>query len=302
MDVHALSSFLCVADLRSFTRASERLNVTQPALSRQIKQLEQEVGVALFERHGRGVSLTSAGVLLRERAQSIVSEVKRAKFDVANMGDKCIGEIRIGFLPSARLMLTMPVIERLKKELPDIFVTVTEASSSEMIEQIGAGVLDVAVIASADRTAAPTGLPLLEMNMVLAGHRELMKNAGPVITADFIASVPLIATPHHDAQRELIYSYLAAHQYSANVAYHASSLELAIEMMKRKLGCYVIPACVSRYMSAASPDIVVRSIPDLFVKWTVIHAKDSGPKQVISRVQSLLRKIAATVKTDEFSL
>lgn len=297
MDLRSLISFLRVAEMRSLTRAAERLNITQPALSRQIRLLEQDLRVDLFERHGRGVTLTPAGVLLRERAHAIVSEVKRATADVGSMSEKCVGEVRIGFLPSARLLLTIPLLEKLRVEFPDVFVTIIEASSSEMVEQISAGVLDVAVIAAADRTGAPPGTPLIDVDLLLAGHKDLMKDAGAVVTPEFLSTVPLIITPHHDAQREIVYSYLAARSRSANVAYHVSSLELAIEMMRRKMGCYTIASCVAAQVSQAMKEVVIRPIQDLSVHWVSIQSKEPGPKRIVDRVLAILKRIAATPTT-----
>lgn len=292
MDLRSLNSFLRVAEMRSFTRAAERLNVTQPALSRQIQLLEHTLHVDLFERHGRGVTLTPAGVLLRERAHAIVSEIRRTTMDVANLADKCIGEIRIGFLPSARALLTMPLLRQLHREFPEVFVTIIEASSSEMTEQISAGVLDVAVVAATDRSATPPATALLELELCLAGHADQMQGVGDYVSPEFLSTVPLIITPHHDAQREIVYGYLAARGHSANVAYHVSSLELAIEMMKCKMGCYTIASCVAAHVSEEMPDVVIRPIQDLSVHWVSIQSKEPGPQRIVDRVLKILQSVA----------
>ena len=92
MELRQLDYFLAVAETLNVSRAATRVFVSQPALSRQIRLLEEELGVSLFERTARGMTLTDAGVLLRQRATSVVKDVASIKEDVGAQGAEAFGE------------------------------------------------------------------------------------------------------------------------------------------------------------------------------------------------------------------
>lgn len=101
MDLRQLNSFIAVAEERHFGRAAQRLHMAQPALSQQIRQLEQQVGVKLFDRTTRRVDLTAAGELLLHRGRLVVNEVEALKADVFQVGVGATGVLRVGFSGSA---------------------------------------------------------------------------------------------------------------------------------------------------------------------------------------------------------
>src|SRR6266478_2549861 len=101
MELRHLRYFVAVAEQRSFTRAAERIRVAQPALSQQIRQLEQELGVSLFERDSRPLRLTEAGRLFLERAQSVLVAVNAAAVDARRTGSGQLGRLAIGFVSSS---------------------------------------------------------------------------------------------------------------------------------------------------------------------------------------------------------
>ena len=112
MDLKQLRTFMHVADLGSLSRAAERLHLSQPALSRQIKLLEEEVGEALLKRTGRGVEITEAGQVLAGRASRILSEMERLHADMADYKGRIRGQVVLGLPPSAGLFVGGPLVER----------------------------------------------------------------------------------------------------------------------------------------------------------------------------------------------
>src|ERR1700750_2657253 len=101
MELRHLRYFVAIAEERSFTRASKRLWVAQPGLSTQIRRLESEIGVRLFERHSRGVDLTDAGALFRERARTALAAAESARATGRDLEEGLVGAIRLGIVTGA---------------------------------------------------------------------------------------------------------------------------------------------------------------------------------------------------------
>ncbi|NHU85077.1 LysR family transcriptional regulator [Kocuria sp. JC486] len=115
MELRQLNYFIAVAEERHFGRAAKRLHIAQPPLSQQIRQLEEQLGVRLFDRTTRRVDLTAAGELLLERGRAIVNEVESLKADVYQVGAGATGVLRVGFSGSATYSV-MPSMVRLAGE------------------------------------------------------------------------------------------------------------------------------------------------------------------------------------------
>src|SRR5471032_2822625 len=100
MDLKLLHNFLQIAELESFTKAAAVLHIAQPALSRQVGQLERELGTRLFTRNERGVQLTEAGTLFRQRASGLIDDFQRLRHEVSLLADEPSGELTFGVPPS----------------------------------------------------------------------------------------------------------------------------------------------------------------------------------------------------------
>lgn len=116
MDIRQLNYFIAVAEERHFGRAAKRLHMAQPPLSQQIRQLEEQIGVQLFNRTTRRVDLTAAGQLLLDRGRQIVNDVATLEADVYQVGKGATGVLRVGFSGSATYGV-MPQVARLAKQL-----------------------------------------------------------------------------------------------------------------------------------------------------------------------------------------
>src|SRR5215208_1409946 len=111
MELRQLNYFVAIAEEQSFTRAAERLWVAQPGLSTQIRRLEQELGVKLFERHPRGVDLTDAGRVFLERARTALAAAEDARATAGDLESGLVGTIRLGVATEARSQLVPVLLE-----------------------------------------------------------------------------------------------------------------------------------------------------------------------------------------------
>src|SRR6478735_1170351 len=126
MELRHLRYFVAIAEERSFTRAAERLWVAQPGLSTQIRRLESELGVELFERHTRGVDLTDAGELFLSRARVALAAAEVAGATASDLKSGLVGSVRLGIATGAAWRKTSAVLERFTQERSGVELTVLE--------------------------------------------------------------------------------------------------------------------------------------------------------------------------------
>jgi DNA-binding transcriptional LysR family regulator len=198
VELRHLRYFIAIAEERSFTGAAERLWIAQPGLSTQMRRLEAELGVQLFERHPRGVKLTQAGVLLLERARVVVSAADVALATGRDLEAGVIGSLRLGLAAGARSHLTSDLLLRFARERPGVELSVIEAYGGALWRDLRAGRLDALV--------APTGhasadLRTLELGseewVVLIGTGHPLAGIGSVYAGD-LQGERIAVTGHRD--------------------------------------------------------------------------------------------------------
>ena len=141
-----LQYFIAVAEELNFSRAAERVHVAQPALSRQIQQLEDVLGVRLLERTQRRVSLTTAGTLYLERARDILGEIERASVDVRRIHAGEIGRLRIGFIHSSTYSVTPLILERFRSSYPEVELVLHEFSIPAQVQALQDRIIDIGIL------------------------------------------------------------------------------------------------------------------------------------------------------------
>ena len=145
MELRHLRYFDAVAETLNFTRAAERLHVTQSTLSHQIKQLEDEVGAPLFDRSSKQVRLTEAGEILRSHMTPALEQLDRGLQALRKPADTITGRIRLGTTPSFNTRMVPQCVATLLNHYPTIQVTVEELSAGAISRRLGSGHLDLAV-------------------------------------------------------------------------------------------------------------------------------------------------------------
>src|SRR5438874_1497750 len=133
MDFKRLHYFLRIAELGSLSRASEALRIAQPSLSRQMRLLEEELGIALFARHRRGMQLTEAGRQLRARTAGPLLQIDHALNDIRSLPSESGGSIALGMPPTSIGALAAPLTRRIALDAPGIALRIVEASSDGLV-------------------------------------------------------------------------------------------------------------------------------------------------------------------------
>ena len=146
MNLRRLQYFVEVSEQESVTKAADRLRIAQPALTRHMRKLERDLGVPLFSRNGRGIALTSAGAVFRERVRNVLRELDRAQLEVQALSRSPGGRIDFGMPFSISQALTRILVQRLQTELPDVAVRIIDGWTGFIIEWLLRGRLDLGII------------------------------------------------------------------------------------------------------------------------------------------------------------
>jgi LysR family nitrogen assimilation transcriptional regulator len=243
MDLKQLEYFRHVAELGSFTRAASFLSVVQPALSRQVRQLETELGQNLFERNGRGVVLTEAGTRLLEHARGILTQVGRARQELEDQRNGDSGHFTLGLPPTLGRSVTVPLIKAFDRRLPNAQLATVEGLSAYMVEWLNLGRIDCALVYNALGSATLDLQPLLDEQLFLIaplparGARKARKSVTLAELADYPLNIP--SRPH--AMRMSVESALAGVDVKIKVAHEIECIPAIIDLVRQGHGYAVLP-------------------------------------------------------------
>lgn len=168
MDFKRLSYFLAVAEELHFGRASVRLGIAQPPLSRQIAQFEKEIGAALFDRSRSQIRLTQAGELLLERAREILERVDQTEREVMRIGQGVAGRLRIAFVGTATFGVLPNVIKAFRAAHPDIELALSSMNNAELKRALIQREIDIAVARPTIEDSELKSQTLIKEPLVLA--------------------------------------------------------------------------------------------------------------------------------------
>lgn len=282
MDLRHLRYFLAVAEEGHFGRAAKRLNIVQPALSMQIKALEEELGGALFIRTSRHVELTEAGRLLQTEAQRTLAQVEHTRLAVARSLRGETGRVRVGFAGNAIFSGKMIAdLRQFHRTYPDAELVIQEVAPQQQVEAIQAGLLDVGYTPDNSKTTAPdiTVQPLGQWDFLLALHEghPLAKRAA--ITMDMLAGEPLVLYEAHDAHERLTLLLEQTLGDKLRVAHRGGSTLSVLAIAATGLGLALIP---SPLQQVTIPGLVYRPVdePSFSANLMMVHRASEPNKAV----------------------
>lgn len=205
MEIRVLRYFLAVAQEGSVTRAARALHLTQPTLSRQIRELEEELGQTLFSRGGRELSLTREGLLLRQRAEEIVGLAEITEKEFRSLGEKTVsGDLSLGCGESKALSFVTDALKVLQDEHPLIMPHFFSGNGEIVMDRLDKGLLDFAVLMGAENTERYYSLPLPNHDTwgLLMDKDDPMAQK-KAITAEDLLDIPLILSSQSLSRDEL---------------------------------------------------------------------------------------------------
>lgn len=241
MELRHLTYFVAVAERLNFSRAAEAMHVAQPAISQQVRALEKELGVQLFDRLGKRVALTEAGQAFLPHARRILAAVEAAENEVRERAALARGTIILG-APSTVSTHRLPEqLTRFKRQYPGLEVTLREAGTETLIKLIETGQVDLAIVVSDVLPAVMDVAPYLDEHYVLAvSAKHALGKHRTVRLADLSAEA-FILFPEGYKLREVTLSACRRAGFEPKVALDGGAMQSALEFVAAGLGVALVP-------------------------------------------------------------
>ena len=294
MDLKQLEYFRHVAELGSFTRAASFLSVVQPALSRQVRQLEVELGQNLFDRNGRGVVLTDAGTRLLEHTRGILTQVGRARQELEDQKSGTSGHLTLGLPPSLGRSVTVPLVKAFGQLLPNAQLATVEGLSAYILEWLNVGRVDCALLYNAPASPTLDIQPLLDEQLFLIGPpaSKPARKARKSITLAELADYPLIIPSRPHAMRMSVENALAGVDVKIKVAHEIECIPAVIDLVRQGHGYGVLP--LNAVKSSEWADVVqVKPIlsPTLKTSLSLVTSAQRPKSPLMRKAIDLIRDI-----------
>jgi LysR family transcriptional regulator, nitrogen assimilation regulatory protein len=241
MDLRQLRTFLQVAELGSLSKAADRSRIAQPALGRQIKMLEDEFGVLLFTRHGRGMVPTSGGQILIERAAAILRLVDDTRAEISARRDAVTGSVSLGLPPTVGDVLAAPLVVRFLKQYPSVTVRIVPAFSGFLLDMLQRGEIDQAITYQTTVTRQIKAEPLILETLFLIGPPTSKLRTGRPVDLKMLAKLPMILPGPRQGLRTLVEEAAQRASIELKVSVEAESLQTLKQLVGKGLGYTVLP-------------------------------------------------------------
>lgn len=293
MDLRSIKHFVHVAEIGNITLAAHELGIVQPALSRQMRKLEDDVGAALFERFPRGVRLTPAGQQFLDHCRRVLHEIAAARESIALTRDSPGGQVTFGFPGTLTPLVAPRLVTRIREKFPRLSVKIIEGPSALLHEALVSGQIQGAVLNN-----PPTGgpiriLPLLSESLLVFTPRQ-QPSVRRHYTLGELVKTPLVIT---SGIRAMVDDQLASRGKRLSVEFEIDSVEAIRRVLLSGAGCAILP------VSALRDDIARGAVSAYPIKDVNLHrllavaytasSMSEALQAVINAAQSEIVELAA---------
>jgi LysR family nitrogen assimilation transcriptional regulator len=296
MDIRQLEQFIAVYEEGSFSRAARRANCTQPALSVQIRHLEDEFGVALFTRSRRGVTPTVAGKRLYSRGLAILNAVADTRIAVRELSGDVTGAITIGTVPSVSRSALPAALSRFTEAHPNVELTLDEAYGGTLTQRVAAGELDFAVVTSAVSHEGIEATLLAEHEMALVSGPASGFTPFEQIRLKDLPPVRMVLPTQRHAIRHLIDTHVARAELEIESSIESDGLNTTLEYVRHS-GWSTLTAVASVIDAVDSGTLVINPIvrPKAELDYYLIRQVRQPLTGAAQRFVDLLREELAAI-------
>ncbi len=235
VNMNQLRSFYMAAKLNSISKAAQGLMVTPPAITMQVKQLEETVGIRLLVRDGNSIRLTDTGVIVFESAERIFQEIHQMEGLLEDVSTGKSGELRVG-CPEGPLKRLMPLITVFKKTYPGIRIILDQGSNAEMVKSIEDHRNELAVIRYRPSNSRLKIKVIGKDEVVLVASPKSVHLPGSEISVMQLSEIPLVLTQEGSALREIVLEYLRKLKVTPLIAMESGSISLLKEFVRQDNG------------------------------------------------------------------
>ncbi|KJH70401.1 LysR family transcriptional regulator [Aliterella atlantica] len=292
MELRHLHYFIAVAEELHFSRAAQRLHISQPPLSQQIHDLEEELKVKLFERTKRQVHLTEAGKVFLERSYGVLAQLKQAIEATQQIGRGEVGRLAIGFVDSAMYTLLPEILRVFREQFPVVELRLHELTTQEQIQALHHKQIDIGIVRSAISEPGLSMECLLPESLVLALPETHRLSTQTQLSLSTLADESFILFPAKMGPvfyEQIIHSCQKA-GFRPKVAQEAVQMQTIVGLVAAGMGIAIVPASLQNFHRSG---VIYRPLQEqipktgLYLAW---RQHDSSP--VISAFLGLVRKTA----------
>lgn len=289
LNLDYLRTFLHIIELGSFSAAAERLSLTQPAVSLQIRQLEKRLGVRLIERIGRRARPTAAGAELAAYAGEIDQLSARAIEEVGRHATGAIGRVRVGTGATACIFLLPPVLKDLRRKFPSLQITVSTGNTPEIVKAVENNTIDVALVTMPAAGRMLEFTPLLDDEFVLIAPPSMKLPAR--LTPQGLSSLPVLLFEPGGNTRRIVDEWFTRSLVDLKPVMSLGSVEAIKELVRADLGCAILPGMAVRH-GTHRKGLSVRSLtPRLQRTLALVIRRDKplhrGLREVVTALKQL---------------
>jgi LysR family transcriptional regulator, nitrogen assimilation regulatory protein len=244
MDTHRLRYFLRIAEEGSISRAARVLAIAQPALSRQMRLLEEDLGVTLFRRTSRGVELTDEGEQLRATTAAPLRQLELAMQWVGSPSGRVDRRMVLGMAPTIVPVLVAPLLGALTGAFPNVGISVTVADSGQLVERMMKNEIDFALIHGPPADERPFYSELLAEDMALVGGPDAGLDSGRGVRFNALADLPLVLPTIQPGLTYTIQHTALRQKITISARFETDSLQVTKRLLEFGLAFAILPLSV----------------------------------------------------------
>ena len=254
MDISQLRTLIHVAELGSLSKAADRMRIAQPALSRQMRLLEEELGVRLFVRHGRGMVITEQGRDVLAHAVRVMTELDEIRARTSDANAPLTGQIAIGMPPTVGDIISVPLVTAFGKAHPKVMLRLVSAYTGYLLDWLHRGEIDVAILYDPRAARSVRSQPLLLENLFLIGPRKAGFSIARAIPFKQLDGKRLLLPSVRHGLRTIVERCATEAGISLDVAVEANSYATLKDLVRRGHGWTILP------LAPIHDDIVARRL------------------------------------------
>lgn len=293
VDIKQLRALVTVAETGSVTRAAQLLHLVQPAVTRQIRTLEQELGVALFERTRQGMQPTPAGLTMVERARRALNELERARAEIQPTPGAVTGIVTVGLLDSASHLLAEPLASAVLRDHPGIDLRLLTAYSGHLQQWLDDGDLDLTLLYNLASTPSLNAEPLVREKLWAVAPPSAELRADRPVPLEEAVSHPLVVPAAGHGLRKVIDAAAAQARVEVNVFVQTNSMPVQKQLVRAGHGWTILPGVgIAEDVANGSLSAAPLCEPDV---WRSIVLGTSRSGRITPAVEVVARELTGQI-------
>lgn len=288
MDLKELSNFLKIAEYENITKASGELHIAQPHLTRQLHNLEEELGVSLFVREKKRLHITEEGLFLKQQAEQILGLAKKTKEQIAEMESGICGTLYIGSIETIGTIFLPQWISDFKNIYPKVRYNLWSGNSTDVIEKIEKGLLDIALVRAPFDTEKFDSFHVLDEKWIVLMNKThpLAQNGYSCVSLSELSNEELLVPTQRINE---VTDWFVSRNLKSNIICGFSPLMNAIVLAQNNLGIAILPESCKKM--ADNKDIIIKDLSEQMTsEVSVIWRKQYDLSSVAKRFLSFIKE------------